>query len=184
VKRLTVTLICLLISVVRCKGVYQTPEILLLESGQSAHMDCSHDLGGQYFQMYWYQQLPGESMKQIVFTVPYNPFKGIYNVSGNGGSLSSLHIPKLSGAQDSAVYFCAASDARCYTNPLNKITIIHLKHNMILIFFSITFNMILVSGNTVYLDFNISTLVISTLYQFILSNCCLVTNCMLSVVVC
>ncbi|KAG8013114.1 T-cell receptor beta-2 chain C region, partial [Nibea albiflora] len=41
-------------------GVHQTPG-LLVERGQSAQMDCSHDLGGSYFQMCWYQQLPGSS---------------------------------------------------------------------------------------------------------------------------
>lgn len=46
-------------------------------------------------------------------------FKDTYNVSGNGGSLACLHIPKLSGSEDSAVYFCAASIAQCCTKPVS-----------------------------------------------------------------
>ena len=43
-------------------------------------------------------------------------FKGTYNVSGNGQSLAHLHIPKTRRSEDSAVYFCAASEAQCCKN--------------------------------------------------------------------
>ncbi|KAL7380978.1 hypothetical protein ABVT39_026617 [Epinephelus coioides] len=45
---------------------------LLVQWGQSAQMNCSQDFGGGYLEMYWYQQLPGESMKLIAYTVPYS----------------------------------------------------------------------------------------------------------------
>lgn len=31
-------------------------------------MNCSHTKGSGYYQMYWYRQLPGEGMKQVVYT--------------------------------------------------------------------------------------------------------------------
>uniref|UniRef100_A0A8D3DHP6 Ig-like domain-containing protein n=1 Tax=Scophthalmus maximus TaxID=52904 RepID=A0A8D3DHP6_SCOMX len=49
------------------------PSSLLVERGQSALMDCTHDLGGSYLQMCWYQLLPGSGrMKLIVTTVPFS----------------------------------------------------------------------------------------------------------------
>lgn len=41
------------------------------------------------------------------------PFKKMYNVSGDGRSLSSLHTVTVSGAEDSVVYYCTAGDAHC-----------------------------------------------------------------------
>ena len=43
-------------------------------------------------------------------------FKDFCEVTGNGGSLSSLKIAK-SRSEDSAVYFCGASRAQWYRNP-------------------------------------------------------------------
>ncbi|KAM6914137.1 M1-specific T cell receptor beta chain-like [Lycodopsis pacificus] len=50
-------------------GVQQIPS-LLVDRGHSAQMDCSHTLV-PYHHMYWFRQLPGESMKLIVHMVPY-----------------------------------------------------------------------------------------------------------------
>ncbi|CAK6983134.1 uncharacterized protein LOC124855307 [Scomber scombrus] len=54
---------------------------LMVEMGHSAEMDCNHSLGGTYFHMYWFQQLPGESMKHIVYTVPFSKQHGFGNFS-------------------------------------------------------------------------------------------------------
>uniref|UniRef100_A0A3B4V1K8 Immunoglobulin V-set domain-containing protein n=1 Tax=Seriola dumerili TaxID=41447 RepID=A0A3B4V1K8_SERDU len=51
--------------------VTQTP-ILWRNKGDNATIHCNHTKGGGYFQMYWYRQLPGENMKLIVFTTPFN----------------------------------------------------------------------------------------------------------------
>ena len=32
-------------------------------------MNCRHTKGSGFYQMYWYRQLPGETMEQIVFTM-------------------------------------------------------------------------------------------------------------------
>uniref|UniRef100_A0A667YGS6 Ig-like domain-containing protein n=1 Tax=Myripristis murdjan TaxID=586833 RepID=A0A667YGS6_9TELE len=90
--------------------VTQTP-LLWRKKGESATMNCSHTKDATYRQMYWYRQLPGEGMKQIVFTTTSS--KPEYE-----SGFSEDKFP-LSGAQDGAVYFCAASAARCYTNPLS-----------------------------------------------------------------
>uniref|UniRef100_A0A3P9C003 Immunoglobulin V-set domain-containing protein n=1 Tax=Maylandia zebra TaxID=106582 RepID=A0A3P9C003_9CICH len=46
--------------------VEQTPTLWERE-GESATMQCNHTKD-----MYWYQQLPGKGMKQIVFTTAYS----------------------------------------------------------------------------------------------------------------
>ena len=42
--------------------------ILWEEQGKNATMNCSHTKTAGFSQMYWYGQLPGETMKLIVFT--------------------------------------------------------------------------------------------------------------------
>ncbi len=42
-------------------------DTLWKHEGDSATIECKHTKGA-YYQMYWYRQLPGETMKQIVFT--------------------------------------------------------------------------------------------------------------------
>uniref|UniRef100_A0A8D0DCQ5 Ig-like domain-containing protein n=1 Tax=Sander lucioperca TaxID=283035 RepID=A0A8D0DCQ5_SANLU len=72
ISALIICTVCLLCTAgsVGCKGVQQTPG-LLVQRGQSAQMDCSHTLPGAFYNMYWFQQLPGQSMELIVHTVPY-----------------------------------------------------------------------------------------------------------------
>ncbi|KAK1893957.1 T cell receptor beta variable 19 [Dissostichus eleginoides] len=47
--------------------VYQT-EILWRNKGEDATMSCRYTKDASYNQMYWYRQLPGETMEQIVYT--------------------------------------------------------------------------------------------------------------------
>lgn len=85
-------------------------------------MNCSHS-NTNFNMMQWYKQSAGKNDMALIgyarfsSTVVEDQFKDTYNVSGDGSSLSSLHIPKLSPSEDSAVYFCAASKAQCCTNP-------------------------------------------------------------------
>ncbi|KAJ7988789.1 hypothetical protein DPEC_G00312850 [Dallia pectoralis] len=46
--------------------VTQNPFILWGQKGSDVEMNCSHTKGSGYYQMYWYRQLPGEGIKQIV----------------------------------------------------------------------------------------------------------------------
>uniref|UniRef100_A0A3B4X6T2 Immunoglobulin V-set domain-containing protein n=1 Tax=Seriola lalandi dorsalis TaxID=1841481 RepID=A0A3B4X6T2_SERLL len=47
--------------------VNQTP-ILWKDKGYNATIHCNHTKDASYSQMYWYRQLPGETMELIVFT--------------------------------------------------------------------------------------------------------------------
>ena len=49
--------------------VVQEPTILWKPKASSADMNCTHNKGISYYQMYWYRQRPGETMSLIVFTV-------------------------------------------------------------------------------------------------------------------
>ncbi len=48
-------------------GVSQ-PGILWTLQGDSVQINCTHNKGADYNQMYWYQQRKGESLSLIVFT--------------------------------------------------------------------------------------------------------------------
>ncbi|KAF3845349.1 hypothetical protein F7725_008512 [Dissostichus mawsoni] len=54
-------------SLVDGNEVYQT-EILWRNKGEDATMSCRYTKDASYNQMYWYRQLPGETMEQIVYT--------------------------------------------------------------------------------------------------------------------
>uniref|UniRef100_A0A8C4H0D5 Ig-like domain-containing protein n=1 Tax=Dicentrarchus labrax TaxID=13489 RepID=A0A8C4H0D5_DICLA len=90
-------------------------ETLWKFSGDSATIDCSHTKGAGYFQMYWYRQLPGEGMKQIVLTTttpPHTYESGFsedkFPAQKNDPQTGSLTVKKLL-PEDSGVYFCAVS---------------------------------------------------------------------------
>lgn len=71
----------------------------------------------------WYKRSAGKNDMVLVGYVRFTSlvvepkFIETYNVSGVGGSLASLHIPKPSQSEDGAVYFCAASRATVLQEP-------------------------------------------------------------------
>uniref|UniRef100_A0AAX7U9Y6 Ig-like domain-containing protein n=1 Tax=Astatotilapia calliptera TaxID=8154 RepID=A0AAX7U9Y6_ASTCA len=94
--------------------VSQTP-LLWKSEGQSATMTCNHTKNFDYSQMYWYQQLPGQKIKQIVFTAPkiqHTYESGFSEEKFPATKISyetgSLTVEKLVPG-DSGVYFCAVS---------------------------------------------------------------------------
>uniref|UniRef100_A0AAY4AGM4 Ig-like domain-containing protein n=1 Tax=Denticeps clupeoides TaxID=299321 RepID=A0AAY4AGM4_9TELE len=93
--------------------VIQTPSIIWKNMGESAEMTCHHMFDDSYFQMYWYRQHRGESMRLIVFTTTsskdFGDFKEdkystVKTVAQNG----SFTVKSLD-ADDSGTYFCSVS---------------------------------------------------------------------------
>lgn len=84
-------------------------------------MNCSHS-NTNFDMIQWYKQSAEKNDMALVGFARFSSlnvedqFKTTHNVTGHGSSLSGLLIPK-SRLEDSAVYFCAASKAQCYTKP-------------------------------------------------------------------
>uniref|UniRef100_A0A8C1P864 Ig-like domain-containing protein n=1 Tax=Cyprinus carpio TaxID=7962 RepID=A0A8C1P864_CYPCA len=113
--RAIITLILLLHSTVGGDGVVQEPKIIWETKNGSASLNCSHNKGSSYYQMYWYRQRPGETMRLIVFTmtnskpefgdVDEKKFEAQKSVP-ESGSLKVNHLEP----DDSGIYFCAVSE--------------------------------------------------------------------------
>uniref|UniRef100_A0A4W4E5P0 Immunoglobulin V-set domain-containing protein n=1 Tax=Electrophorus electricus TaxID=8005 RepID=A0A4W4E5P0_ELEEL len=87
-------------------GVKQSHSVLWAEKGNSAEMNCSHNKGASYYQMYWYRQHQGEAMELIVYTIATSsPDFGSFDKN----KFSAVKKNTESGSfTSSAVYFCAA----------------------------------------------------------------------------
>ncbi|KAM3595578.1 uncharacterized protein V6R79_025618 [Siganus canaliculatus] len=93
------------------------PELLWEEKGKEATISCNHTKGATYFYMYWYRQLPGETMKQIVFTMTNSKpdFEADFR---DEDKFSATKPDAQSGTftvknllpEDNGVYFCAVSE--------------------------------------------------------------------------
>ncbi len=90
-------------------GVSQ-PGILWTLQGDSVQINCTHNKGADYNQMYWYQQRKGESLSLIVFTKSYgSPEFGDSDQSKfEAIQFGSLTV-KNAQPDDSAMYFCSVS---------------------------------------------------------------------------
>uniref|UniRef100_A0A3P9IMI1 Ig-like domain-containing protein n=1 Tax=Oryzias latipes TaxID=8090 RepID=A0A3P9IMI1_ORYLA len=91
--------------------------MLWTKKGQDATMNCSHTKGGSYFQMYWYRQLPGETMEQIVCTTPSNKkndydfgafSKEKFSASKTEPERGTFTVKKVQ-PEDQGLYFCSSS---------------------------------------------------------------------------
>lgn len=90
-------------------------DMLWVEKGKSATMNCNHTKGAGYFQMYWYRQLPGKMMELIVFTSTSSKDHDFGNFSTE--KFSATKPDAHSGTftvnnlvpEDKGLYFCAVS---------------------------------------------------------------------------
>uniref|UniRef100_A0A8B9L6W3 Ig-like domain-containing protein n=1 Tax=Astyanax mexicanus TaxID=7994 RepID=A0A8B9L6W3_ASTMX len=109
-------LLCIFTGVAEAEDVTQ-PSLICAETGQLVTIDCKHNKGRDYNQMYWYRQHRGESMKLVVFKASYaqNPEFGDefdqkkYSTVKTVPESGSLTVDNLDSA-DSAVYFCAVKE--------------------------------------------------------------------------
>ena len=101
-------------------GHVKQTTVLWKNKGENATVECSHNKLADY-QMYWYRQLPGEGMKQVVFTI--SDTKPDYQPGFNETKFSTTKPDALSGTftvknlipEDNGMYFCAVSQsAQCY----------------------------------------------------------------------
>ncbi|KAM3594992.1 uncharacterized protein V6R79_016666 [Siganus canaliculatus] len=91
------------------------PELLWEEKGNEATISCNHTKGGSYYYMYWYRQLPGETMKLIVFTTTvskdhdFGEFsKDKFSATKPDAQSGTFTVKNLL-PEDNGVYFCAVS---------------------------------------------------------------------------
>uniref|UniRef100_A0A3Q3KHW9 Ig-like domain-containing protein n=1 Tax=Mastacembelus armatus TaxID=205130 RepID=A0A3Q3KHW9_9TELE len=92
-------------------------DILWEKEGDNATIQCSHIMGATYYQMYWYRQLPGETMKQIVYTTANtNPdFEPDFRdemkfTAKKPNAESGTFTVKNLVPEDNGLYFCAVSE--------------------------------------------------------------------------
>ncbi|MGH0171885.1 UNVERIFIED_CONTAM: hypothetical protein FKN15_062059 [Acipenser sinensis] len=89
----------------------QSPPSLFESPGRSAELNCSHD-DSNYDKMYWYQQTRKEALELIGYQYgkiyPEEKFKERFKMTVKATEKGFVTISNLT-AEDSAVYFCAAS---------------------------------------------------------------------------
>ncbi|CAB1330462.1 unnamed protein product, partial [Coregonus sp. 'balchen'] len=94
--------------------VHQTPIAILKGSKNNVQLTCNHTIQS-YNVILWYQQSTGDTaMKLIGYAFATSitmekSFEKHFNVSGDGQREASLHLLSLRAPEDSAVYYCAAS---------------------------------------------------------------------------
>ncbi|KAL7872922.1 hypothetical protein AOLI_G00119930 [Acnodon oligacanthus] len=113
-KKLIIVLIVFLHCPPGLSDVIQTPKRIFALAGHSAHLNCSHTLDSNYYQMYWYRQWEQESLTLIVFTMTnskpdFGSFsKEKYSAEKKHYSSGSFTVKNLT-ADDSGSYFCVAA---------------------------------------------------------------------------
>lgn len=92
--------------------VLQVPSALLESPNVTVILKCSHTISS-YYTILWYQQsIADTNLKLIGFVFYKNPtvadqYKEHFEIRGDGEIEASLQL--LSGPENSAVYYCAAS---------------------------------------------------------------------------
>uniref|UniRef100_A0A665W5E0 Ig-like domain-containing protein n=1 Tax=Echeneis naucrates TaxID=173247 RepID=A0A665W5E0_ECHNA len=96
-----------------CRGTWNTTHTPAL--GVCATIECNQKKGVNYAQMYWYRQLPGETMKLVVFTRIGNEkhdFGGFneekFSATKPNAESGTFTVKNLE-PEDTGWYFCAVS---------------------------------------------------------------------------
>lgn len=82
--------------------------------GENTELQCEHS-DSELFVILWYQQSLNNTSMKLIAHLYYkkiqieNSFSSRFNVSGDGEKQSTLHLIKLTAAEHSGVYYCAAS---------------------------------------------------------------------------
>ncbi|CAI5695653.1 unnamed protein product [Oreochromis niloticus] len=96
-------------------GEVKQTAMLWKNQGDNVSIECSHTYGSSYYYMYWYRQLPGELMKQMVFTIAnskpdFEPdFRDKKFSTTKPDADSGTLIVKNLVPGDQGLYFCAVS---------------------------------------------------------------------------
>uniref|UniRef100_A0A3B4TQW4 Ig-like domain-containing protein n=1 Tax=Seriola dumerili TaxID=41447 RepID=A0A3B4TQW4_SERDU len=99
------------------RGVHQTPPALIRSLGDKVQLVCTH---GQtdYRVMLWYQQPPGQTEIKLIGYLNYyevkmeKPYEQHFSIHGDLSKNDAKNVSlifSLTGDEDSAVYYCAAS---------------------------------------------------------------------------
>uniref|UniRef100_A0A3Q4G9B9 Ig-like domain-containing protein n=1 Tax=Neolamprologus brichardi TaxID=32507 RepID=A0A3Q4G9B9_NEOBR len=97
----------------RTYGSVNQASMLWKNQGEDATLNCNHTMTIEFYQMYWYRQLPGELMKQMVYTIPnaepdFEPdFRDEkFSVTKPDAHSGTLTVKNLVPG-DQGLYFCA-----------------------------------------------------------------------------
>uniref|UniRef100_A0A8C4RRZ2 Ig-like domain-containing protein n=1 Tax=Erpetoichthys calabaricus TaxID=27687 RepID=A0A8C4RRZ2_ERPCA len=95
------------------KNVYQTP-VIFASFGNPVELFCNHSYSN-FDQIYWYQQTRGNTELKLIGYANYDQmypedsFKARFKLNGHGSKELTVRIDSIT-FEDSAVYFCAASE--------------------------------------------------------------------------
>ncbi|KAM3594878.1 uncharacterized protein V6R79_015338 [Siganus canaliculatus] len=95
-------------------GVAQNATVWINE-GEEAMMSCTHTKGVGYNYMYWFRQLPGETMELVVSTSlglddhDFGKFSQEKYAATKPAMESGTFTVKAAAPGDNGVYFCAVS---------------------------------------------------------------------------
>uniref|UniRef100_A0A674CLQ2 Ig-like domain-containing protein n=1 Tax=Salmo trutta TaxID=8032 RepID=A0A674CLQ2_SALTR len=105
--------------------VHQTPIAVLKGSKDNVQLTCNHTIQN-YYVILWYQQSTGDTAMNLIGYAQYKSitmeksFEKHFNVSGDGLKEAYLHLLSLRAPEDSAVYYCAASQHSDVENLLSS----------------------------------------------------------------